>query len=685
MYTQCPECQTAFRITATVLKQAAGRVRCGGCGKAFNAIEHLSEEPPRISPSTDMPQTVPAPPDREMLEELDQLAGSEEVRIEDTGIEWRVLGDEDTTDSGTPEDDGGSTRWFVESPTGAGRDSLPVAIEEIDIAETGDTAAHRTIDTQTALDLEGVEVPGNELRFDDNTPLPDDFDDLDDRFEAVPTPRRRAEDADDPAPPEFMEAQHDLELSAPEEWEGLLSEMVVGDDPARGIDDREAAVAEDITVVAGHDGEADLSIAVEEETTPADDIDADTGDDKDNGLSIEVEEELAAIHSELSFRPAPKDAFGDIERVTAGDEHGDDEALLDADEDAFDFEALLDEDDTRESDRTGSFRQPGTGGDDESDEGLSLSETDSSDGIDFDESTGEFREKIAAAEHALRDGEFRGGAAAADADEDRATDDEDEREKTVNLQIDEELLRAMEDEEFAATMTSEDGSPLVETIIMEGDFITASIDADRNAAENSARHHVPEGASLADTYMLSREKEKSRFRLTWPGKGVVAGILLLLLLLAGQFVHNSREWLATYGTFNQTLGPVYRTLGSPVRPQWDIRGWRFETTSGGTDETGSTLTIQSRIANRSQSSLPYPLVHVSLTDRWEETIGSRVLEPKEYLAGNADPRRPLAPGERFTAVITIESPSPDATGFKLNVCYRESPGVVRCAIEDFKD
>ena len=78
-------------------------------------------------------------------------------------------------------------------------------------------------------------------------------------------------------------------------------------------------------------------------------------------------------------------------------------------------------------------------------------------------------------------------------------------------------------------------------------------------------------------------------------------------------------------------------------------------------------------------------MHVSLTDRWEEIIGSRVLEPNEYLAGNVNPGELVAPGDNFTAVITIEEPSVDATGFKLNVCYRVSPGRVRCATEDFKD
>ncbi|MEQ9561424.1 MAG: DUF3426 domain-containing protein [Woeseiaceae bacterium] len=141
----------------------------------------------------------------------------------------------------------------------------------------------------------------------------------------------------------------------------------------------------------------------------------------------------------------------------------------------------------------------------------------------------------------------------------------------------------------------------------------------------------------------------------------------------------------TIGAFNQTIAPLYRLLGNPIIPQWDIKGWQFQTTNGSTDESGNVLTILSTVANRSSQALPYPLVHVSLTDRWEEIIGSRVLEPNEYLAGDLDPSRPVSPGDKFTAVISIHSPSTDATGFKLNVCYRVGPGQVRCATEDFKE
>ena len=112
MYTQCPECGVAFRVTAEVLKMAAGKVRCGGCGIAFNALDYLSEQKPAATPApatdgavpeltpdsaelepVEPPKTVSAEQGAALLKTLDELAGSD-IRIEDTGVEWRVL-DED--------------------------------------------------------------------------------------------------------------------------------------------------------------------------------------------------------------------------------------------------------------------------------------------------------------------------------------------------------------------------------------------------------------------------------------------------------------------------------------------------------------------------------------------------------------------------------------------------------------
>ena len=174
MYTQCPDCDTAFRVTAEVLKQAAGKVRCGSCSHTFNALEFLSETRPKRITTEDVkasipelspdlgsagarfPERVSAEQTATLLKTLDQLAGSD-VRIEDTGVEWRVLDPDDDADplvddvfaeSATPVDE-----ILTETPTS-------VDAGEIFEASTETLAA-------TAVD---------ELRFDDETPLPDDFD-----------------------------------------------------------------------------------------------------------------------------------------------------------------------------------------------------------------------------------------------------------------------------------------------------------------------------------------------------------------------------------------------------------------------------------------------------------------------------------------------------------------------------
>jgi hypothetical protein len=235
----------------------------------------------------------------------------------------------------------------------------------------------------------------------------------------------------------------------------------------------------------------------------------------------------------------------------------------------------------------------------------------------------------------------------------------------------------------AASIVLEETMDGVESIIMEGDtYVGDGGDSGVDAAEE-----LEFGSKQGETtsYTLQRLRLLGGRRKTDPpGLAVVAGVILLALLLGGQFVHANRQYLSTFELFEHSAGPVYRLFGRPVTPRWDVRGWRFESTKGATDENDAVLTILSRIANGSDKRLPYPLLHVSLTDRWEEIIGSMILEPGSYLTGDADRARPVVPGEHFTAVISIASPAAEATGFKLNVCYRLSPGMLRCATDDFK-
>ncbi|NIQ95794.1 MAG: hypothetical protein GWN87_17495, partial [Desulfuromonadales bacterium] len=67
--TQCPKCQTSFRVTEAQLKIAGGAVRCGSCLHIFHAPDHWlsatpasahEETPSAPEPAPDTPET-PAP------------------------------------------------------------------------------------------------------------------------------------------------------------------------------------------------------------------------------------------------------------------------------------------------------------------------------------------------------------------------------------------------------------------------------------------------------------------------------------------------------------------------------------------------------------------------------------------------------------------------------------------------
>lgn len=60
MHTRCPACQTAFELNASHLAAAQGKVRCGECGRIFNALTHLFNQPPEgqtapVEPSGELP------------------------------------------------------------------------------------------------------------------------------------------------------------------------------------------------------------------------------------------------------------------------------------------------------------------------------------------------------------------------------------------------------------------------------------------------------------------------------------------------------------------------------------------------------------------------------------------------------------------------------------------------------
>jgi predicted Zn finger-like uncharacterized protein len=86
MLTQCPNCQTTFRVTTEILRVADGQVRCGRCQTQFDALERLIDENEAAteSPEPRATRSHPAAPSRI---EVDEPAAQEDITLEGRHIE----------------------------------------------------------------------------------------------------------------------------------------------------------------------------------------------------------------------------------------------------------------------------------------------------------------------------------------------------------------------------------------------------------------------------------------------------------------------------------------------------------------------------------------------------------------------------------------------------------------------
>lgn len=665
MYTQCPDCRTAFRVTAAVLQQAGGRVRCGSCGQAFSALERLSEDPPPFDQSVAATSSStaedrrdeqdPTEEDRDaLLDTLNELAGTDEIRIEDTGVEWLVIDDDDLHEAHEPDDaesaDTDSARWYlnddnIDDAGGPGPDvddaQLPEVLDQVPLTEASDelegSAGIRVEESGIQaihLTQDPLELPADEpaqMRFDDHTPLPEEFDDPPTETATPEMPQRRAEDQIEPRMVEFDERQSDLALGEPEDWRQLLEEF--SDDTNRAT----GKVTDPDDIDTQFDLEA-LEPGIDVEIVAGDEvaIDIDPGGDRGEAVSLES----------VDFDPGNADASPSGETSAAPDFAWTSERRDGDDADsALETELLAaytaDEPEVEEPE----VEKPDVEVPPTKDEQAALLQVPA----------------------------------------------QTEEEMTINMQIDQDLLRLAEtDAGFALSQSGQRRMPedslLVETIILEGDFVRTALDKELDeVVKTVADSGDDDPRRLLDTYLSKKENVRGgRRRTDPPGYAPIAGVAVLAFALLAQAVHGYRDSLATYGAFNQTIGAAYRWFGDPLVPAWDVRGWRFESTSGSTEGNDEILTIRSRISNQTSGSLPYPLLHISLTDRYEEIIGSKVLLPAEYLSEGTNAGQPVDAGDGFAAVITVASLAQEATGFKLNICYRDSPERLRCATEDFR-
>jgi predicted Zn finger-like uncharacterized protein len=183
----------------------------------------------------------------------------------------------------------------------------------------------------------------------------------------------------------------------------------------------------------------------------------------------------------------------------------------------------------------------------------------------------------------------------------------------------------------------------------------------------------PETASLPARASAFEPTPRGINPLPWRIAAAAAALLLLV-----QFVHHNREWLIAHAPLGGSLRAVYLKMGAPVATPANLAAYQLRQWGVTGDPAGDgTLRLRASILNTAAQLEPFPLLRVTLANRFGSSLGTRDFEASEYLGKPT--ARLLAPGERVDATLDILDPGNSAEGFEIDVCLRSGDRKISCA------
>jgi predicted Zn finger-like uncharacterized protein len=159
----------------------------------------------------------------------------------------------------------------------------------------------------------------------------------------------------------------------------------------------------------------------------------------------------------------------------------------------------------------------------------------------------------------------------------------------------------------------------------------------------------------------------------WAAAAVAFGLLLTV-----QFIHHNREYLSSHGPFAGLLRALYAGAGAPVPSAANLSAYQLRQWGvSGDPAADGTLRVRASILNSAAQLESFPLLRVTLANRFGTSIGARDFEPSEYLGKPT--ARYMNPGEQVDATMDILDPGKNAEGFEIDVCLRGADRKISCA------
>lgn len=166
MLTQCPNCQTTFRVTSEILRVADGQVRCGRCQTQFDALERLLEENDAGEVQSGR-FLRPSRADNSAQIEVEEPEAHEDITLEGRRVE--ITGTYHVLDEGEPQVRQETTEEWIEIDDAEqmlaeeGRIEVVEEFEEVQIEDAPAPASEDGIVLETNDELVAQDEDTNDL------------------------------------------------------------------------------------------------------------------------------------------------------------------------------------------------------------------------------------------------------------------------------------------------------------------------------------------------------------------------------------------------------------------------------------------------------------------------------------------------------------------------------------------
>jgi predicted Zn finger-like uncharacterized protein len=285
-------------------------------------------------------------------------------------------------------------------------------------------------------------------------------------------------------------------------------------------------------------------------------------------------------------------------------------------------------------------------------------------------------------------------------DDEPAADDEsviEESPLTYGGQADparEPTTLAQSDPAWVEQMFAEAEAQAIEKITRGDDPPAPADDAAEATAEEPADDTVGEAAAAPTAAPAARKRTPTQpsdaalapllgpaveRRPPWQ---YIAGVAGLVLLLALQVAHFNRQSLAVSPTFGRLVTGIYGLFGATVTPRWDLTAYSVRQLGAESEDAeGTRLRVRVSLHNESTRVQPFPLLRLTLSDRFGNPVATRDLEPADYLPRKLANARLLEPDQRIDAEVHVIDPAKAAMGFVIDACLRASNGNIGCSAD----